>query len=278
MSRSRKQRRELIFGIYDYAHFIVALILVVVLVLDAFGVLADASWLISNLPSYTFAVVCLLVATSFLERRITLDNIQSQQNELSTRLKELAPPSIRLRDRQEFEAPLKGFLGSAEQVDILGFSLSPVVTTYRGYLGERANQGCRFRFLLVDPNSPAVDAGMGSVEDALHPRSTARKRAEIQSSISRLEPLLEMTNVELGFTSFALSFSLLIADPGAPYGKTQVELYGYGISPGDRPHFVLTPAHEPWYSFFTQQFERLRENARKYEIGKPTTTSRPDAV
>jgi hypothetical protein len=183
-----------------------------------------------------------------------------------TYIREFAPPCIGFKNRSEFEESFENFLEDAKQVDIFGMSLMPIITAYWGCLSEKAKARCKLRFLLVDPDCPAVSAAMGSVEDTLHLRPNVKE--DIQNSVRRLEPLLEMGNAELRFTSFAPSFGLLITDPGKPNGKTQVELYAYGISPGDRPHFVITQAYEPWYDFFTQQFERLWESARKHKTSQ----------
>jgi len=268
MSKPRKRWGELILEVYDCAQMIVAALLFLVLLLDGFN-LVDVSWFAEEriLLSLIFGAVCLLIVASFFERRIKLDNILSQQQELSTQMREFAPPCIRFTNRSKFEESFEGFLEDAKRVDIFGMSLMPVITTYWGCLSEKVKARCEFRFLLVDPNCPAVNTAMASVEDTLYLRPP-NVREDIQNSVRRLEPLLKMGNAKLRFTSFAPSFGLLITDPGKPNGKTQVELYAYGISPGDRPHFAITQAYEPWYDFFTQQFERLWESAREHRVSQ----------
>lgn len=271
MSKPRKRWGELILKGYDYAQMIVAVLLILILLLDGFN-LVDVSWLAEEriLLSLIFGAVCLLIVASFIERRIKLDNILSQQQELSMQMREFAPPCIRFKNRSGFEESFEDFLEDAKRVDIFGVSLMPVITTHWRCLSAKIKGRCKLRFLLVDPNCPAANTAMSSVEDTLYLRPNVKE--DIQNSIRRLEPLLEMGNAELRFTSFAPSFGLLITDPGKPNGKTQVELYAYGISPGDRPHFVITQAYEPWYDFFTQQFERLWESAREHRVSQTGDT------
>jgi hypothetical protein len=82
MSKSRKRQGELL-KVYEYAQVITAVLLILILLVDGFN-LVDISWLAEEkvLLSLILGAVCLLIVTSFFERRIKLDNILSKQQEL----------------------------------------------------------------------------------------------------------------------------------------------------------------------------------------------------
>jgi hypothetical protein len=94
MSKSRKRQGELL-KVYEYAQMITAVLLILILLVDGFN-LVDISWLAEEkvLLSLILGAVCLLIVTSFFERRTKLDNILSKQHELSTYIREFAPPCI----------------------------------------------------------------------------------------------------------------------------------------------------------------------------------------
>lgn len=270
MPRFKSRWKEPTF-LFDIAQAAVAAIVGVVLALDMTGIWSGPAWISNNISNLTFIAVCLLIVSAFLERQIAinrleritsqkLDDILLQQNEFSKKMQDFPPTGISLNDRRAFTAPFEVLLENIEHVDILGLSLVGVVTHYRSFLLTRARAGCKFRFILVDPNSYAVSSAVGFVE-----ADEQYRKEEIQNSIRRLEPLLETGNAQLRFTSVAPCFSLVILDPDEPTGQVRVELYVYNVDVSDSPHFILTQdLDKKWYDFFRQQFNKLWKDARPH--------------
>jgi hypothetical protein len=217
------------------------------------GIWSSVPWLSSNLLNLIFIAVCTLIVSSFLERRITLQ-------QLDERVKELTQAGIRLESRRESKVGFEERLEHAQYVDILGFSLVAVANSYGGFLHTRAVAGCKFRVLLSDPTTSAVSSVAGDQREII-------RKQDIERSVAKLEPSLETGNVKLGYIPIAPPFSLLIVDPAQPCGEVQVELFVYRRPSGERPHFILNQARDKrWYDFFVEQFEQLWNDARPHDV------------
>lgn len=269
VTKPRKQARDPGF-ILDAAQAIVAIAVAIVLALDMTGIWSNIPWLSGNLTGLTFIAVCVLIVSSFLERRVVieelkritnqkLDHMLSRQREISERIREFTPPTIRLEDRRGYTEPFEVRLADAQHVDLLGLSLLGIVASCGSFLLARAMAGCKFRILLIDPDSHAASTAVGFVEDVQY------RKPDIERSIRNLEPLLETGNVELRLMPVVPPFGLLIIDPDKPQGKVQVELYGHEIATSDRPHFVLTQTiDKQWYDFFRNQFLKFWNDAQPH--------------
>jgi hypothetical protein len=60
--------------ILEIAQVVVAIAVGVILAVDMTGIWSGATWLSNNVPSITLIVVCTLIVSSFLEKRIQLEN------------------------------------------------------------------------------------------------------------------------------------------------------------------------------------------------------------
>jgi hypothetical protein len=205
----------------------------------------------------------------FLERRVKFESLQSdtkqgianilsQQEELSRLIREFPSTGIKFEDRGGYTVPFEARVANAQHVDILGLSLAGILTHYGNFILKKTRAGCKFRVLLVDPDSHAVSSAVGFLQE-----NVKHRQQEIRSLIRHLKPSIETGNAELKFTSVAPPYSILIIDPEESSGEVQVELYAYNAYASERPHFVLTQTIDKhWYDFFRGQFEHLWNDAR----------------
>jgi hypothetical protein len=206
------------------------------------------------------ALLALLAVDALSERLSFLERVQTNLSNLSTQIQELPLADIKLEDRSTFTGTLDKPLRDAHRLDIFGLTLRGVIAHSWGCFEKMAaNPYNRLRFLIVKPGSAAVDSAIGFTQEK------EQREQEIESSKRILTNLAKRDNVSARFTSVAPPFSLLITDPGEAGGKTQVELYGRGTAPNERPHFILARDNQPWYDFFTQQFEILWGEAQTLE-------------
>jgi hypothetical protein len=271
--------------ILDAAQATVAITVAVVLALDMTDIWSGVPWLSSNLTSLTFIAVCILMTSSFLERRIgleklsrttnhKLDYILSRQRGLCEQIREFTSRGVVFEDRLGFTVPFEKRFEDARQMDFLGLSLMGLASTYGSFLLKKAKSGCKLRFVVVDPGSQAVSTvvGFGLKEDAMF-----RKR-DIEHAVQRLQPILETGNAELRFAPVAPPFSLVVTNPGELGGKVTVELYGYKVALSDRPHFVLAQdSNRIWYDHFKDQFDRLWRDSRPHEVPGGVSAHSPEA-
>ena len=102
MSQFRKRWREPSF-ILDIAQVIVAAAVAIVLALDMTGIWAGIPWLSNNLTSFTFIAVCVLIVSSFLERRVQLERFAEEVNQKLNGIAQSAHSGIKLENRQGLE-------------------------------------------------------------------------------------------------------------------------------------------------------------------------------
>jgi len=119
----------------------------IVLALDVTGIWG-ISWLSANLNTMTLIAVCILIVSTFLERRVKLegierrldgrlDKIQYGQTAITQLIQENQSPGIKLQDGQDFP-PLETRLAQAKEVQLLGFSLVGIIIQYGGFFLKKA--------------------------------------------------------------------------------------------------------------------------------------------
>lgn len=178
-------------------------------------------------------------------------------------------PGIALGNRATYENFSVRF-ADAPSIAIHAYSMQTLVTSFMSFFVRKATEGCKLRFLLLNPNSAAVSVVAGVTEEG------AQLRQDIERTVASLHRLLAHTNVELRFTPVPSPFGLVVADAEGSARRVEVELYAYDVVAADRPHFTLTPERDgPWYEFFLTQFERLWKSARPYVAPVPAPIPKP---
>ena len=272
MSQLLKRWKDPSF-ILDSLQVLVFIAVGLVLALDVTGIWKGIPWLSENITSITLIAVCTLIVSTFLERRIRLErleqNMQEKQNQIlreQMRFVSLLEKNkllgIKLQDGRDFTIPLETRLAQAKEIEILGFSLIGIVVQFGGFFLKKAQEGCKLKFIIVDPESAAADASPELLELGNAKNTTRTRRQDIKNVIERLRPAVETGNAEVRVISSVPPFSLLIFDKNQSVGEVQVSLYSYRIAPSDRPHFTLDQATgKHWYDFFVTQFDKLWEDA-----------------
>jgi hypothetical protein len=164
-----------------------------------------------------------------------------------------------LRERPHFENNFQ----DAQEIFIVGTTLSRTVRDYLGIFEKRLKEGARIKFVIIDPKSDAAKQatlrsyGVKS-EDFYHNR--------IKPTIDLLQILASLPDLK-GVSEFRLlpympSFGLVLINPKEANGKIYVEIYQHkSLEPN--PLFILEAQRdEKWYRFFLQQFEVLWSSSR----------------
>jgi hypothetical protein len=162
--------------------------------------------------------------------------------------------------------PLETRLQSAKEISIIGGSLFRLASEYLGYFEEKAQNGCAFKFLLLEPESEAARLVAEYVVYELGDNNTYNN--QIKTSLFNLQRLKQRYSdlIEIRTYKFVPPLSLLIVDPKKEHGSIQVELYTHAVPTRDRAEFTLQASHEPyWYNFFLRQFEQMWNRANPYK-------------
>jgi heme exporter protein D len=235
------------------------------------GIWSGVAWLRSSLPSITLIAVCILIVSSVLERRVKLESIATSQKALADTMNQFPPTGIRFEDRRAFRIPLGRLLENANHIDILGMTLLGVASTSGDFLLGKARAGCRVRFILVDPDCDALAYAVGFSPEE---NDVEERKRHVRTATRMLEPLINTGHAEIRHISEVPPFNLLVTDPDTHRGRVQVEIYTHNRSTIERPHFVLSPASDPyWYAFFAGQFELLWDDATPHTLADTVATT-----
>jgi hypothetical protein len=145
----------------------------------------------------------------------------------------------------------------AAQVDIVGLSLKGLLNTNLAFLLKMANSGCKFRLLLVHPDSIGFAPGIEHQSD---------RKDDIRQSTEFLKDMQTQAtgNLEIGLTSIIPPFSLVIIDPDKDRGSVSVEFIAYKLDADERLLFSITRANDSrGYEFFISQFELLWKDSER---------------
>jgi hypothetical protein len=241
---------------------IVALVVITVAVLSAFGVPQRF-----GIPSDNIALLLLgfLGVDALLEKLGYLDRIEKTLKALES------PPAgafLKVKDRRP---PLEKRLEHAREIWISGKALSAITTSQYGFLEDKLRDGCSIRVLAIDPDSPAARVASKSSPTMPDPDMYA---AQIRASLSLLDQLKNVRadstgpgrrkrgTIERRTLDFVPSVSLLAVNPGRADGQLSVELYPYQGAVAGRPAFMLTAERDRrWYDYFVQRFKAMWKDA-----------------
>jgi len=233
--------------------------LVTILVAATVGILAMLGYLQATAVEGTLLAVLALLAVDALTERISLlEKIEDKLSNVS---------STYLKSRAELPT-WKERGQTASEIFVVGVSLVSAVVPHLDFFEQKMKDGCRLRFLLLDPSSSAVQTWnmMNKVPNA---------KADIELCLKSLEHLKRLEKTVKGKCEVRLApvippFSAAIFDPSKDTGYINVEHPAYRKALGERPHFQLTRAGENrWFEFYKTQFEQLWTPSQKWE--PPTT-------
>lgn len=154
--------------------------------------------------------------------------------------------------------PLEMRLKSAKEIEIAGGSLSRLASEYLGFFEQKAKEGCKLKFLLLQPESEASKLIAEYVVYEVNDNEIYKNQLlTALSSFSRLKKQFPAL-IEIRTYKCVPSFGLLICDRTLECGSIMIEIYAYKVPTRDRPQFTLKASRDPiWYSFFRNQFDLM---------------------
>jgi hypothetical protein len=162
-----------------------------------------------------------------------------------------------LRERAQFPDFQKR-VADAREIWLLGTSLEQIVTTFFEVFLRKVKDGCKFRFLLMDPESTAVPVKSRGLFSAETPDRLKQDILNACRKISDLQAEQKTRNqVQLRQTSFVPGYAMILVDPTLGRGQVIVELYPYLVTADSRPHFELRTSDAKWYPYFCDQFSSI---------------------
>ena len=180
-----------------------------------------------NLLLWAISLLGLIATSSFIEKLGKLRRIEHHVELIHDYLlNKEGKPSIDsiFLDRKAL-SPLEQRLQYDKEVTITGGSLARISNEYLGFLEQKAQEGCKLKFLLIAPQSSSskliAQYVVYEVNDAV------AYDEQIKNSLANLERLRQHYSnlVEIRACQSASPFGLLMIDVTKAHGSIQVELY-----------------------------------------------------
>jgi hypothetical protein len=182
-------------------------------------------------------------------------------------IKQGATPSLDaiFLDRKSL-SPLEKRLQFSKEVIFTGGSLFRISTEYLGFLEQKAQEGCKLKFLLVEPRSETSRLVAQYIVYEISDPATYDE--QIKNSLTNLWKLQQTYEklVEIRVSQCVPPFGLLITDPTKAHGTIQVEIYALAVPTRNRPEFTLLKDRDPyWHTFFLRQFDKVWDLATPWK-------------
>lgn len=158
-----------------------------------------------------------------------------------------------LRDRSEL-VRIEELAHDAGEIAAAGVTLISLTNDYYDFFEEKLREGCKLRFLLLNPNSLAWKVWHQKQQQRITSPSDS------ENSLKKLDGLMRagVGGCEVRLSEAYLHFSLVTSDYTKDSGRMNVELLPFNVSLHYRPHFYLTRREDKrWFDFFLNQFESL---------------------
>jgi hypothetical protein len=167
----------------------------------------------------------------------------------------------------DFGPELLAVMSRARHLLITGVTRNTLLTSEYKRFEQWLTSGCVIRFLLVDPDSPAIDV---AAERYYAHRSADRTRERGRHALGLLRELRQTTggDIAVRLTRHPLALGLVAVDPTeetrSPHSAVFGEYYTYQ-APGE-PKFALRADDGPWCGHFVHEAEALWEGALPVEL------------
>jgi hypothetical protein len=135
------------------------------------------------------------------------------------------------------------------------------------FFEQKINEGAKLQFLLLNPDSPAID-----LWDTTVPIKSTK--VDIQRTLMSLESLKQLAKANKGYCEVRLAnmfphFSMVAYDFQKDSGFLVLENHAYKTELMQRPNIILTQMSEKrWFEFYRQQFETMWQEATEWEPPK----------
>ncbi len=205
------------------------------------------------------AVDTLIERIGYLERIEA--NIASLENKVELRVS--ADNVFRIRDEMDAFLP---WLRECEEMWISGRDLMNLLNHYSKHIQQAAESGKKFRFLIIDPDEPAL-MNVVAASSALSLNGLSREKT-VRQAFDILKRMVNSTpNIKAKLVNWVPIHSYLIVDGQKENGRMRVEMFGYKIGAGERLHVTLTRAADSRaFDHHFKQFKGIWKDAKSLTI------------
>lgn len=167
----------------------------------------------------------------------------------------------------EFGPELVEAMSHARHLLISGVTRNTLLTKEYGRFERWLKAGRSIRFLLVDPESPAIAV---AAERYYAHRSPDTTRERVQHSLGLLHELRQSTegDIEVRLTRHPLALGLIAVDPTEETRSANTVVFGeyYTYQAPGEPKFTIRAGDSQWCDHFIQEAEALWNGAAPVDL------------
>jgi hypothetical protein len=209
-----------------------------------------------------------LLTLSGLGNRHELEDLRASLRSLTSAVSDAVHDDVPVDRFLAVKAPnLDDDLRAADDIRLVGVTLSRTVRDLVGTLDRRLRAGAVLRVVIIDPDSTAP---IEALARTLGVTSAEYYRPRIASTMEILAALAAMPGttgrIEVRLLPFVPAFGMYLVDPTTPDGRVYMEIYQHrSLEPN--PCFGVRGERDGrWYRFFVNQFDTLWESARPVPV------------
>jgi hypothetical protein len=160
---------------------------------------------------------------------------------------------------------------NAAEVFVTGVTRNTFLNSEFSRWERLIGNGCRMRFLLVDPDSDAIAIAAERYYVYRSPEA-ARERGRFVLNLLRELKAATGGNLEVRLTHYPLSLGIVAVDPVVP-GTSRSAIFAeyYQYQAGAEPKFVINGRDRPWYKHFIDEAETLWNAATPFPLDSDPT-------
>ena len=218
-----------------------------------------------------------LLADKFVEGRALKKSLNDISRQLEATLNCVETRSLddlvtKIRDLPTLEERLEG----ARQIFVSGGSLYRLANEYQSLFEQLAENGCKFRFLLTDPDGPSVELLSSGV--VYESSGVDGYRTQVRSSVAAFSRFMSRfpTLCEVRLYTLPPPYSLMIVEKENDTSTILVEIYPFKLPTRDRPMLFLDKQKDPrLYNLFSSQYQAMWDSgfSKPIPIGKEFKSS-----
>jgi hypothetical protein len=254
---------------FIFANLDTVVALLVSVLATTFGIMQNNQGLLLAGIALTLTFLSLGLIRDRLNREILSDQI----SELRKSLPDRPSATAFFRPASDFNSRFK----SAMQIDLCGVTLTNTINTQFTVLRDRLQSGAKIRFLIIDPESQAIDM---SAQRSVNPKDTAYYQRRLEGTFADLTYLYKFNedikkskkkgndigDVSVRMLTYAPSFGITSLDSDSKLGVVRVEIYPHRFGFKTPPSFMLTLENDKeWYSYFVEQFEQMWKTSKPWD-------------
>jgi hypothetical protein len=235
---------------------------------------------IPNLIAWQIGAFALVILNRFIEAA-PISAVASDIRDLSKVVAELQVPSYAAAFLSLHDPLTDTDFDGAEDIWLVGITLSRTLGTYGTHLRERVRAGANIRILTVDDEDPDILSEYDKRyinEDAKPGTGRQLLSARLQNANTAIDVIRGAVtenargSLVVGKMKLYPPYGLRIFNPGQPMGRCYGEMYHHKEY-GRQAHFTLHPTDKDWYSFFIDQFKAMWKTAetKKRLVGPAVT-------